>query len=93
MTYGVFLTGAELTLATAFVVGITALVKRYIAEDKHDTHVPPVAVVLALVSTISLQISHGTGVTVSGIMVGVVFGLTVSGVYAAAKEIKKAESY
>lgn len=88
LTFGVFKTAAELLLATGTILGLTGLVGKFIDPLKRDKILPPVACALGIGIAVASQLSHGDPVTLAGVMVGVVFGGSVTGLYSVAKEMK-----
>jgi len=89
ITFGVFESVAEILLATGTILGLTALLGKLIPENIRDKVLPPSACFMGVLLAVSSQLSHGDMVTVTGIMVGIVFGGSVTGLYSVAKDLKQ----
>ncbi len=89
ITFGVFKTVGEIALATGCLLGITALVGNALAGTLRDRLLPVFACLLGIGIACASQISHGDTVSIVGVMVGVVFGGSVTGLYKVTKDIKQ----
>lgn len=89
VTFGVFKTLAEVALASGALLGITALIGKVTPSTLHDRVLPVLACVLGVGIAFAFQASHGDAPTLVGGLVGVVFGGSVTGLYAVAKDMKK----
>jgi hypothetical protein len=88
ITFGVLRDAGELLLATGGILGLTAMLGKVIPDDLRDKILPFAALGLGVLLSISFQLSHSDPVTVQGILFGIVFGGSVTGLYTVTKEIR-----
>lgn len=88
-TFGVFKDAAEVLLATGTILGMTALIGKALPDTLRDRVLPGIACLLGIGIALAFQMQHGEPVTIIGAMVGVVFGGSVTGLYAVAKNMKQ----
>lgn len=89
ITFGVIRDAGELVLSTGGLLGLTGLIGKLLSDVMRDKVLPFVAMFLGVGIAVTFQLAHGDPVSVFGILFGIVFGGSVSGLYAVTKDIKK----